>query len=83
MQLPLCCCCFLILAEACRDFPPSPQLLYLLLLRRLLSFCLPFTTQPIFNFGVGGGEKGSLMVAFPFSFSFVSFLFAGPPLGAN
>lgn len=55
--------------------PPSP--------RRLLSFCLPFTTQPIFNFGIGGGEEGSLMVAFLFSFSFVTFLLAGPPLGAH
>lgn len=67
----------LILAEACGDFPPSPQLLYLPPFKRLLSFCLPFTTQPIFNFGVGGGEEGLRVVVSPLSPLFLPALLWG------
>lgn len=73
LRLP-CRCLPLILAEACGDFPGVPSSFTSSLFRRLLSFCLPFTTQPIFiTCSIVGGEEGRRQGVFFLSF-FVSFL---------
>ena len=48
------------------------------LFRRLLSFCLPFTAQPIFNFQHWGRGARAQALAFPSPFPLSRF-FSGPP----
>lgn len=72
LRLP-CRCLPLILAEACGDFPGVPSSFTSSLFGRLLSFCLPFTTQPIFNLQhCGRGGRAQAGCFFPLLLCLIS-----------